>query len=312
MKKITILLLCPFLTAIFHGCDDFIEKDLEGKNITILAPMDKLVTSNTSITFWWETIEGTLDYNVQVVSPAFDKVEKLWADTFVTGNKFEISLVPGSYQWRIKGWNGSSQTNFTTASFVIDSTLNITSETIVLRFPPDNTYSNSLSQTFRWDKLYNADEYRFRITNSSHTLLKDEVIQSSESSFEFTADGDYSWRVRGQNEISNTLYSSFTITIDTQKPGAPSLKSPSNGSSLAADSIRFEWTRMNDNGSPLYDSLYVFRDSDLKENVISEKTDKTFYEYLLEPGTYYWYVKTCDVAGNISKESSTFRFIKNY
>ena len=219
--------------------------------------------------------------------------------------------MPGTYQWRVQGCNGSSKTKFTTASFVIDSTLNITRETIVLRSPANNTYSNNLSQVFKWNKLYNADEYRFRITDSSDALLKDEVTQGSEISFEFTADGDYIWSVRGQNDISNTLYSFYTITIDTKKPGIPSLRMPLHESAVT-DSVRFEWKRVEDSGSPLYDSLYVFRDADLREEVISKKTDNTFYEDLLEPGIYFWYVKTCDVAGNIGEKSSTFRFTKHF
>jgi hypothetical protein len=314
MKKAIFIILCPLLAAILYSCDEFIEKDLEGKNVTILAPADSLVTSNAFMTFWWEAMEGALEYNVQVVSPSFALIKKLWADSIVAGNKFELALVPGSYQWRIKGMNGSSESNFVTLSFTIDSTLNITNETIILQSPDNDFASNKLSQIFKWNKLYNADEYRFQITNSSNSLLKDATTRDTENSFEFTADGNYTWSVRGQNEISNTLYSSFTITIDTEKPGRPSLRTPSDKSVITGDSIPFLWVRIEDSGSRLYDSLYVFRDKELMEKVISRKTDKTFYNELLEepPGIYYWYVKTCDVAGNIGEKSTTFEFTKSY
>ncbi len=312
MKKAIFIILYPLLAVIIYGCEEFIEKDLAEKNITILAPANNLVTPYTTTTFWWEELDGALDYNVQVVSPDFDMVEKLWADTIVEGNKFELPLVPGSFQWRIKGRNGSSETKFITASFVIDSTLNITSETVVLLSPADNAAKNNLSQIFKWSKLYNADEYRFKITNSDNIPLKDEVIRSgTESSFEFTADGSYIWSVRGQNDISNTLYSSYTIIIDTKSPGIPALKRPLNGEVVVTDTVRFEWTRVEDNGSPLFDSLCVFSDAELKESVISLKTDKLFYEEdSLEPGVYHWYVRTCDAAGNVGEKSSTFIFTK--
>ncbi|MDR1729763.1 MAG: hypothetical protein LBR52_03780 [Prevotellaceae bacterium] len=306
MKKGIFILLFPVLAVTFCGCDEFIEKDLKGKKVTMLAPADSLVTSITTITFWWEEIEGASDYNLQVISPDFDRAEKLWADTFVVGNKLEISLVPGNYQWRIKGMNGSSETGFARASFSIDSTLNLTNETIVLHSPANNAVSNRLSQVFKWNKLYNANEYRFTITGSSNTLLKDEVTQVTENSFEFTDDGDYTWSVRGQNEISNTLYTSYTITIDTESPGKPTLKDPA----IRTDTVRFEWTRVEENGSLLFDSLYVFRDADFREKVIAKKTDKTFYEELLQPGTYHWYVRTCDAAGNVSERSATSMFTK--
>ncbi len=312
MKKAIFIILCPLLVAVFYGCEEFIEKDLTGKKVTILAPADSLGISITTITFWWKEIEGALDYNVQVVSPAFNKAEKLWADTFVVGNKFDLSLVPGDYQWRVKGRNGSSETNFTVASFVIDSGLDLSKETIILRSPSDNATSNNLSQVFKWNKLYNAGEYRFRILNSDNTTLKDEVIRGSESSsFEFTEDGSYIWSVRGQNDISNTLYSSYTIIIDTESPGKPSLKSPLNESVLTTDSISFEWTRMEDAGSLFFDSLCVFRDNSLTDKVLSKKTDKTSYKDTLDAGAYWWYVRTSDAAGNLSERSPVFRFIKN-
>ncbi len=312
MKKAIFIILCPLLVVIFYGCEEFIEKDLTGKKITILAPADSLGISITTITFWWEEIEGALDYNVQVVSPAFDKAEMLWADTLVAGNKFDLSLVPGDYQWRVKGQNGSSETNFTVASFVIDSGLDLSKETIILRSPSDNATSNNLSQVFKWNKLYNADEYRFRILNSDNTPLKDEVIRGSESSsFEFTEDGSYIWSVRGQNDISNTLYSSYTIIIDTESPGKPLLNSPPNEFVLTTDSVSFEWTRMEDTGSLFFDSVCVFRDISLTDKVLSKKTDKTFYKDTLDPGVYWWYVRSCDAAGNLSERSSVFRFTKN-
>jgi hypothetical protein len=315
MKKALIIILCPFLSAIFYGCEEFMEKDITGKKVTLLAPVDSLVTSNTTITFWWEEVDGALDYSVQVVSPDFERVEKLWVDSFVVGNKLELALVPGRYQWRIKGWNGSSETQFTTASFVIDSTLNLTTETVVLLSPTNQASSNKPAQIFKWNNLYNADEYRFTLTNQDNTLLKDEVTRNTENTFEFTEDGSYVWSVRGQNNISNTLYSSYTLVIDTESPGIPTLKLPLNESALTTttEAVRFEWTRAQDSGSSLFDSLYIFSDVDLTQRVLSRKTAEPFYEEdSLESGVYWWYVITCDAAGNTGKKSSVFKFTKSY
>ncbi len=308
---IQILLLFPILLFIFNSCDDLIEKNLEKKTLAILAPTEGLVTSNTSMTFWWETLDGANEYNVQVVSPSFQQVQKLWADTTVTGDKFLMQLIPGNYQWRIRGANGSSATEFITISFVIDSTLNIAEETITLLSPKDNDASNKLSQLFKWSMLYNAGEYRFQIANNSNILLMDTITFALESSFKFPEDGYYTWSVRGQNDISNTQYTTYGIHIDTQKPEQALLKTPSHNSNVTTDSIYFTWARPEDNGSPLFDSLYVFEDEDLKRKILSKKLDSTSYNDSLAPGMYYWYVKTCDKAGNIGEKSTVFKFTKN-
>lgn len=310
IRKTPIVFLSLILITFCSSCDDFIEKDLETEIVKIMAPADSSTISTTTVTFWWESIEGALEYNIQVVSPSFKQVQKLWADSIVTGDKLMLSLVPGNFEWRIKALNGSSETSFVTAAFSIDSTLNITNENIILVSPGNGAITNKLQQVFRWNKLYSANDYNFRITNAAGESLEDIITLKTEASHEFLTDGVYTWSVRGQNEISNTLYSSFTLQIDTQTPEAPILNTPLNNA-VVPDDVSFSWTRAHDTGSALYDSLYVFSDISLTNKKLSVKLDQTSYEDSFEAGIYYWYVKTCDAAGNIGDRSSVFSFVKN-
>ncbi len=311
MKKNKIALLF-ILAAICCGCDEFLEKDLSGKSIQINAPINGVDISGTTVTFWWDKVDGAQEYQLQVVSPSFIQAQKLWADTIVADNKLMLSLVPGNFEWRIKATNGSSETDFVTSAFSIDNSQNLINSNIVLRSPKDGVATNSLQQTFQWDALHNATAYHFKIIDATDDILKEETLQNTEISYTFLTDGTYKWSVRGQNELSNTPYTLFTLQIDTKSPVAPTLTAPEdNATSMAADSVLFSWTRAADTGSTLYDSLYVFADAELTDKILSKKLEQPSYGDLFEAGRYYWVVKTCDIAGNVSGRSSVFCFIKN-
>jgi hypothetical protein len=313
MKKYTSFLLL-FAVTIFYSCDDFIEKDLQNESINIITPANNSKISSSTVTFWWDKVEGALEYNVQVVSPSFDQVQRLWADSIVSGNKIMFSLVPGNFEWRVNAVNGSSGTEFAAASFSIDSTINLINETIILTSPKNNIATNNTNQTFRWNNIYNANEYHFIIANSAGDFLKDEIMTKTETSFEFTADGIYTWSVRGQNEMSNTIFSKSSLQIDTKAPGQPTLNMPSDKAIIPAEeNVSFSWSRAADNGSQLFDSLYVFADEAMTNRVLAEKTEQTSHKALIpDAGTYYWYVKTCDVAGNVGgRPTKEFSFVKN-
>ncbi|MDR1678830.1 MAG: hypothetical protein LBR81_03540 [Prevotellaceae bacterium] len=121
-KKASVILLSLMLTAISFGCDDLIEKNLEKEQVSIIAPANNTKLSAASVVFWWDKLDDALEYNVQVVSPSFGQVQRLLADTIVTDNKLTLSLEAGDFEWRVKALNGSSQTEFVSAAFSVEST----------------------------------------------------------------------------------------------------------------------------------------------------------------------------------------------
>ena len=48
------ILICLGLTS----CSDLIEEDLEDENITLLSPPINQSTTTSTITFWWEELDG--------------------------------------------------------------------------------------------------------------------------------------------------------------------------------------------------------------------------------------------------------------
>lgn len=93
------------------GCDTALEKNLAGKKVTLLAPVNNLITTDTLQTFYWELLDGATKYQIQVVSPRFDSIVRLIADTTTAKNTFLIDLDVNSYQWRVKAKNNSTSSD---------------------------------------------------------------------------------------------------------------------------------------------------------------------------------------------------------
>lgn len=113
------------LIALFAlGCSYIIfEEDLSKEIVYIIMPTHGTETEVLDQVFWWETIEGAIKYRLQIVEGRFSEPLYFVADTNIAGDKFEIKLLPGTYEWRIQAWNNYSETVY------FNSVLNITDST---------------------------------------------------------------------------------------------------------------------------------------------------------------------------------------
>ncbi len=100
------------MNTMLLGCETALEKPLEKDFVILLSPKDSLVTSTTSQTFYWDLLDGAAEYQLQVVSPRFNAIERLIKDTIMNGNQFTIELAKGDYEWRVRGLNYSSASRF--------------------------------------------------------------------------------------------------------------------------------------------------------------------------------------------------------
>lgn len=105
-----IIILCT--ASIFTSCDAVIEEDISAMKVEVLTPDNDQSVNGTDILFWWDYLAGADDYELQIVKPGFDIIEKLAADTIMVSNKFNISLEAGSYTWRIRACNSAYCTDF--------------------------------------------------------------------------------------------------------------------------------------------------------------------------------------------------------
>lgn len=304
MKTKFTFLLAGILTLLFSCTKDFIETDIKDKTVTLISPSDNYQSPSATVTFWWKELEGAAKYNLQVVTPDFSNVQRLVLDTNVTGVKFTYTLSPGSYQWRVKATNNGSSTQYTMRSLAIDSVPDLSAESVVLVSPTNGFVTNQTTNTFRWNALSSADDYRFQILNSSSTEIVDIILMADSFSYTLNA-GTYTWQVRAQNSTSNTLYSSRSITVDAAAPSVSVIDAPANGDTLF-NPVLIQWTR---NISATGDSLFIYPDSLVLAVVYKGYTTNESYSFSGTVGQdYFFRLKSGDAAGNWSGYSALRKF----
>lgn len=290
-----------------YSCTLIFDADIRDETVVLLSPPNGYITTVATQQFWWETIAFADKYQVQLVSPSFDNIERLFVDTLTTSNNFNYSLIPGEYQWRVRAINESYETEYSTFSLRIDSTADISQEIIQLLQPVNYDTTNVTDQFFKWVLLYNAEDYNFQMYYSGGLIISFNTVNDTVYENLEEGDGLYEWKIRGQNEFSNTAYSSRFIYLDTQSPEKPQLLSPANNAHLNDTIVRFVWERKNESGSGIWDSLYVSTDSLHTNDKIRAYLSKTWFEDSLGTGVYYWRVRSIDAAGNKSEYSNTWK-----
>jgi hypothetical protein len=312
--KIRILsALC--LAMMFAGCRDIIEKDLSPYSVSVISPKNNHSAMQSHITFWWNEVAYANEYRLEIVTPSFESVQRFVLDTTVTVTRFGYTLAPGKYQWRIRGRNGSSATQYSTYLLTIltDSTRNLSNSSVLLSQPSDNAVSSVRKQTFSWysDNLPQAVDFRFDILGSGGNYVYSNAnVKSDSISFTFTSDGTYTWQVRAQNEISVSPYSSRKITIDTSSPEKPVPQRETDTLTASSFPHSFRWRRPSLSGSALTDSIYISKDSLFKSFTVRAKalvSSQEINSYQVTsspgPGRYFWRVRSIDAAGNKSPYS---------
>lgn len=312
MKK---LIPALFILALFVAAcrKDFVVVDISNKTLSINAPANNTATTLNLVTFWWDELDGAEKYNLQVVRPDFSKAVQLLLDTNIVGNKFNYSLKPGSYQWRIKATNAGHSTVFQTFNLRIDTTSDLSQQVVNLVSPVNGAVTGNTVVTFNWSAVSAAKKYRFQINEGLvlDTLLELKTSLSYKLQAAKNATTAFSWRVKALNDAGESQYnSSYTITIDLKGPTPPILTFPTDGNVMgSADSLK--WNRAKDTK---YDSVYVASDSlflNYQQFAVSENFILVA-EFLLAPsplGTYYyWRVRSFDAYGNASLNSLRKKF----
>ena len=306
-------IICMLVAAsMLWACKpDFIELDLSKSAVTLISPTDNLQTSTLTHTFWWYEVEGAMGYELQVVSPSFTSPATLVLDSTTISDQYTLALSPGEYEWQVRAYNASSTTAFTTYALTIDSTTNIAAQVMVLTAPANNLVANEMSMTFRWDTLYNADDYRFELATPDFNgtqVISPLTITGDSTVHVFTAEGTYEWRVRGQNQFSSTAYTTHALEIDTTRPNTPVLVAPANNALYPDTSNTLFWDRGVVTGSTIMDSLYIYADTNMTTLVQGVYTSNTSYTDSLGPGAFYWRVISIDAANNRSDYSALRKF----
>ncbi len=82
------------------------------ESVTLNSPYNGFITTSKNITFWWEELANAEEYVIQLVKPNFTSIEELIEETTISNNQFTVTLPKGSYQWRVKAKNSTSETGY--------------------------------------------------------------------------------------------------------------------------------------------------------------------------------------------------------
>ena len=312
-KPNTTWLVVMVFSITLSNCSEIVEPDISKETLKIVSPTNNLQTNRLSHTFLWEELEGAENYHLQIASPTFDQIQQLVLNESIVEFQFDYTLSPGNYQWRIRAENNNSKTDYITYNLFIDSTLELTSSTVVLDMPINGYVTNNPKPTFSWFNIDIATNYTFYLRtpdfNGTDAINPTQLISNSYQLINDLPEGSYEWFVKAANEFSESNFSSpRSILIDITNPSTPSLNLPQNNTSLSDSTVTFNWNRPSDSGSIIMDSLCVFDNQTLVNSVIRATVSNPTYQSSLSPGNYYWYVRSKDAAGNLSERSEIFQF----
>ena len=312
-KTISYLKIVSIFIAYFlsQSCSVILsEQNISDKSVVLLSPSDNAQFFSTGVTFNWEAIQYATKYQLQIAKPNFANPTQIIADATVTTTSATQQLPIGNYEWRVKAMNESSSTQYSTRIFTVVSNADFQNNTVILSTPANNLITKNALQTLTWQPIFGATGYQVQIYDALNTIITNQTTINPSFSYSFP-DGALQWRVRATNGTQQTLYTQQSILIDTITPNVPTATSPANATIVTAGSTTFQWSRTPIAGSAEKDHIYIYKDAALTNLQIDNETISPFTTTITASGTYYWYLKSNDQAGNISAQSPTFNFTIN-
>lgn len=302
-------LLTTFFISFFSCEEILLEKDISKSTVVLLAPVNNAQFFSTGVTFTWENLTDATEYQLQIAKPNFANPLQIVLDTKIKTTSFTQQLPIGIYEWRVRAVNSGYSTNYVSRLLTVVSDVDFQSNTVVLNAPINNLITKTALQNLSWQSIIGATSYQVQVYDSNNTVISDQTTTATNVNYTFT-EGNYFWRVRAINATQQTLYSSRSVLIDTTAPNTAVLSSPANTSLLTNTNVNFQWDRVPITGSVEKDSIYIYSDTALL--VLKLKNEATTpFTSNLNTGTYYWFIKSFDQAGNVSNKSSVFNFTIN-
>jgi len=173
-----------------------------------------------------------------------------------------------------------------------------------LSSPSTGSTCVSLTVTFDWGDVTNAESYRLQVDNDPGygSPAIDRILTTSQysaQSGELSSATTYYWRVRAQNCAGNSQYAtSRSFTTTEPAPGAPVLISPPSGSTCVSLPVTLDWNPVS---YAAFYHLQVDDNSGFTSPVIDE-SNLTSSQYTISTGLsnsviYYWRVRARNSCG---------------
>lgn len=298
---------------ILYSCKEFIEVSLEDKKVVLLAPGQSSESGTYAQTFWWEPVDDALSYRLQIVKPGFNNIVAMIVDTLVKGNRFNMTLDPGKYEWRVRAENGSSKSLYSLSSFIIHLS-SIQDQPLLLVAPLNNNSTNQKEQLYKWEVLHGSKQYRVQIDTGNFVnetkLFLNTISLNNQLTASFVKDFKYQWRVRAESDSIYSRWSEVrTINFDNTPPDKVILNTPAT-SQIVPKPASLSWNSLS--GAARYELLIFKSDSTTVFNS-SFPVKVTTSSYSFKEGSsqekLYWKVRALDDAGNVGPYSELRNFV---
>jgi len=172
---------------------------------------------------------------------------------------------------------------------------------LTINSPNDSLLSADFTITFWWEHIIEADSYHIQIVRPSFTateiMLLDTIMTHNMLTYTFDKKGVYAWRIRAQNNKSETPYYVRTFTIDNTIDLVEQellIISPRADFATNANSIEFKWVALqaaddylfsvqkdNAEGEYVVEPVLLYSNNYVLDNSIS----------VFEEGAYFWTVQ---------------------
>ncbi|WP_461630266.1 hypothetical protein [Labilibaculum euxinus] len=302
------------LLGLSIACSDFTEEDIEDDSVELLGPADGVSTETQSLTFWWDFVDGADAYRLQIADPDFTDIVRLELDTLITGNKFEHTLYPGNFEWRVRAENSAYTTDFISRKLVINEPVDITKQKVILISPGKEAKLNVNQIVFDWDELSIAHEYQFELHQtdwSGEDVIDPKILTDTKLTLDLE-EGTYAWGVLARDTVNNeeTPVTYRNLVVDITEPNKATLSAPADKASVNGLSQTLIWTHLEDNElTPIVFFIQIYSDQSLTTLLEEKEVDARQYDITFsEKGTFYWRVKALDKAGNESEYTTAFSF----
>ncbi len=301
IKNISLSLI--LFTFLYSSCNDIIETDISEEVVFLYTPGDSMNLNYNKVIFIWDPVKDATDYILQIAKPEFPAI---FIDTVVWGNKFEIALDSGQYQWRViaenSGYSSIPSEEFTLIITLKDESPNEEYAKIILKAPINNEVVNDTIIRFEWslDKNIEVEKYFIKIyPGDVYEELNDPFYTKSFDRF----DQDISWQVYAYYNDIKIVSDFFICSIDVE-PLAPTLIFPIDESILT---LPFDMVWQRNTLDVEVDSIYIF---DAADQMLAQFPVESFTgvytvdnTIITSSGQYFWAVKSIDESENKSELS---------
>ncbi|MBN1487560.1 MAG: N-acetylmuramoyl-L-alanine amidase [Anaerolineae bacterium] len=284
----------------------------------LLMPADGASLVTSTVQFAWQPLldfgsslvhnielDGEMVLNPDTASVAFPSIH------------YTTTLGSGGHRWRVRSVDAAHNIGAwsETAAFTI-----VTPVQVVITSPLAGGYYGAIPAFSGWATGTQLASVEVQVIRERDLALWDGSRWGGSTSLAylwFPATGVNSWFyplpspaqmeegeyiLKAQGIVSGTpqATTALTFTYDVTAPLTPTLITPTQGITLTAGPVVFQWQRPDDNGSPLHYQL--------KLDTATLTVSTTTHTGTLGTGLYHWQVRAVDGVGLIGPWSSVANF----